>query len=135
MNQPRPSIYRDALQVSPERIAAMNDVDLNVLMAQLLRVQAYRCGSSLNEIRVNTEGKAKDDGCDGWSARSVTHDNWFGLDDTCWQFKAGGAGEPARLSGEVTKPIPKETLTNNGRFVVVASGSTNGKNLSSEVSN
>ena len=127
MNQPRPSIYRDALQVSPERIAAMNDVDLNVLMAQLLRVQAYRCGSSLNEIRVNTEGKAKDDGCDGWSARSVTHDNWFGLDDTCWQFKAGGAGEPARLSGEVTKPIPKETLTNNGRFVVVASGSTNGK--------
>jgi hypothetical protein len=127
MSQPRPSIYRDALQVSPERIAAMSDEDLNVLMGQLLRAQAYKCGSPLNEIRVNTEVKAKDDGSDGWSAKPVTQDDWLGATDTCWQFKAGSAGEPARLADEVTKRIPRETLTSGGRFVVVASGSTNGK--------
>lgn len=127
MTRPSPSIYREALQVSPERIAVMSDEDLNVLMGQLLRAQAYKCGSPLNEIRVNTEGKAKDDGSDGWSAKPARADDWFGSTDTCWQFKAGSAGEPARLAGEVTKRIPKETLTSGGRFVVVASGSTNGK--------
>ena len=44
MNQPRPSIYRNALQVSPERIATMSDEDLNVLIRELLRAQAYKCG-------------------------------------------------------------------------------------------
>lgn len=127
MNNPRHSIFRDALQVSPERIAAMSDGDLNVLMTQLLRAQAYRCGSALNEIRVNTEGKAKDDGSDGWSAKPETSDDWLGSAETCWQFKAGSAGQPARLAGEVTKRIPRETLASGGRFVVVASGSKNGK--------
>ena len=127
MNQPRPSIYRNALQVSPERIATMSDEDLNVLIRELLRAQAYKCGSPLSEIRVNTEGKAKDDGSDGWSAKPETPDDWFGSADTCWQFKAGLAGEPAKLLGEITKPIPKETVADGGRFVVVASGSTNGK--------
>jgi DNA polymerase III delta prime subunit len=127
MSRPRPSIYRDALQVSPERIAAMNDEDLNVLMGQLLRAQAYKCGSPSNKIRVNTEGKAQDDGCDGWSAKPVTPDDWLGSTNTCWQFKAGSAGEPRRLDGEASKRIPKETLISGGRFVVVASGSTNGK--------
>lgn len=127
MSKPRPSIFRDALQVSPARIAVMSDEDLNVLMDQLLRAQAHKCGSPLSEIRVNTEEKAKDDGCDGWSAKPAASDEWLGSTDTCWQFKAGTAGEPARLAGEVTKRLPKETLTNGGRFVVVASGSTNSK--------
>lgn len=127
MDQPRASIYRDALQVSPERIAAMSDEDLSMLMGQLLRAQAYKSGSPLNEIRVNTEGKAKDDGSDGWSAQPATADTWLGSTDTCWQFKSGAAGEPARLSGEVIKPLPIATLAAGGRFVVVASGSTNGK--------
>lgn len=127
MSQPRPAIYRDALQVSPERIAAMSEGDLNVLMAQLLRAQAHKCGSLLNEIRVNTEGKAKDDGCDGWSAKPATPDDWLGIVDTCWQFKAGSAGQPARLAGEVTKSIPRETLGSGGRFVIVTSGCRNGK--------
>ncbi len=127
MNNPRPSIFRYALQVSPERIAAMGDEDLNVLMFQLLRAQAYKCDSPLNEIRVNTEGRAKDDGSDGWSAQPTTPDDWLGSADTCWQFKAGLAGEPARLAGEVIKRIPRETLVSGGRFVVVASGSRNGK--------
>jgi hypothetical protein len=127
MNRPRLSVFRDALQVSPERIAAMDDHDLNLLMRRLLLAHAHRCGSPLNEVRVNTEGKAKDDGSDGWSARPTTPDGWLGLADTCWQFKAGAAGEPARLAAEVSKRIPKETLTRGGRFVVITSGSTNGK--------
>jgi hypothetical protein len=105
----------------------MSDKDLNGLMGQLLRAQAYKSSAPLNEIRVNTEGGAKDDGSDGWSAKPATPDDWLGSTDTCWQFKAGSAGEPARLASEVTKRIPKETLTSGGRFVVVASGSTNGK--------
>lgn len=127
MSQPRPSIYRDALQVSQGLIAVMTDEDLTVLMRQLLRDQAYVCGSPINEIRVNTEGNAKDDGSDGWSAKPAKPDDWLGSADTCWQLKAGSAGEPARLAGEVIKRIPNETLANGGRFVVVASGSRNGK--------
>ncbi len=127
MTQPRPSIFRNAMQVSPERIAAMGEQDLNILMRELLQAQAYKCGSPLNEIRINTEGTAKDDGSDGWSAKPAIPDEWLGSVDTCWQFKAGTAGSPARLAGEVIKRIPKETLNSGGRFVVVASGSTNGK--------
>jgi uncharacterized protein HemX len=86
MSDSRLSIFRHALQVSPERIAAMSDIDLNVLMGQLLRAQAYRCGSSVNQIRVNTEGKAKDAGSDAWSTKPRASDDWLGSADTCWQF-------------------------------------------------
>jgi hypothetical protein len=127
MTQRRTSIFRTAMQVSPERIAAMGDTDLTFLMGELLRAQAYKCGSPPSEIRINTDDKAKDDGSDGWSSKGSIPDDWLGSVDTCWQFKAGSAGYPARLAGEVTKRIPKETLKNGGRFVVVASASTNGK--------
>ncbi len=76
---------------------------------------------------MNTDTDVPDDGCDGWSARPATEDRWLGKTDTCWQFKAGKAGEPAKLSGEVTKPMPHQTLREGGRFVVVASGSTSGE--------
>jgi len=105
----------------------MGDEDLNLFMAELLEAEAYRCGSPISKVCVNTEGKAKDDGSDGWTAKPVNSNDWLGSDDTCWQFKAGVAGQPAKLAGEVTKRIPKETLTDGGRFVVVASDSTNGK--------
>jgi hypothetical protein len=127
MGKHRMSIFREALQVSPERIAAMGDADLSLLMGELLRDQAYKCACPVNSIRVNTEDKAKDDGCDGWCGKPEVPDNWLGDNDTCWQFKAGSAGEPARLAGEVITRIPKETLMAGGRFVVVPSGSTNGK--------
>jgi hypothetical protein len=78
-------------------------------------------------IRVNTEGKAKDGGCYGWSATPTTTDLWLGSANTCWHFKAGSAGGPARLAGEVVKPIPSETFRSGDRFVVVSSASTNGK--------
>ncbi len=123
----RSSIFRDALQVSPERIAALDEADLSTLMRDLLSAHAHRCNATVSEIRVNTEGLAKDDGSDGWSPTPPASDPWFGATATCWQFKAGSAGEPARLTGEVTKRIPRETLASGGRFVVVASGSTNGK--------
>ena len=127
VSKPRDSIFRDVLQVSPEIIAAMSDNQLTALMGRLLLAQAYRCGSPIEEIRVNAEDKAKDDGCDGWSAKPSSPDEWLGSTDTCWQFKAGTAGEPSRLAEEITKTIPMETLANGGRFVLISSGSKNGK--------
>ena len=124
---PRPAIFRDAMQISPEQIAAMDESDLGELMRDLLRVQAYHCHSPLSEVRVNTEEKAKDGGCDGWTAKPEIDDGWLGDANTCWQFKAGTAGTPAHLAGEAQKPIPSETLQAGGRFVVVANSSTNGK--------
>lgn len=127
MTGARSSVFRTALQVSSERVALLRDAELNELMRELLRAHAYRCGASVGEVRVNTEGNAKDDGSDGWSPKPPLPDDWFGDADTCWQFKAGTAGTPSQLRGEVTKRIPKETLAGGGRFVVVASGSTSGK--------
>jgi hypothetical protein len=127
MSEPGTSIFRNALQISPVQIASMSDSQLNRLMEMLIKAQAHQCGSPLGEIRINTQGAASDDGCDGWSAKPTGQDDWLGLDGTCWQFKAGTNGTPARLRGEVTKRIPQETLLRGGRFVVVASGSTNGK--------
>jgi len=127
MTSTRPSEFRDALKVSPERIAHLRDTDLSELMRDLLYAQAHRCGSPLSEVRVNTEDKAKDDGCDGWTAAPAAKDEWLGETATCWQFKAGSAGSPARLKGEVSKALPRSTLEAGGRFVVVTSGSTNKK--------
>ena len=118
-------IYRNALQVSETRIATLDTAELNELMRELLRAQAYRCGCS--DTSVNTDTNASDAGCDGWSTQPETEDPWLGKTDTCWQFKAGKAGEPAKLGDEVQKPIPGRTLAQGGRFVVVASGSTSGK--------
>ncbi len=109
----------------PDVIAALNDADLNELMRVLLRDRAHRCGCL--DTSVNTDTDVPDDGCDGWSARPATEDRWLGKTDTCWQFKAGKAGEPAKLSGEVKKPMPHQTLREGGRFVVVTSGSTSGE--------
>ena len=119
------SIFRSALHVSPQRLALLTDTELNELMRQLLHVQAYRCGCS--DASVNAEVRAADDGCDGWSERPAQADRWLGNTATCWQFKAGTAGQPRRLTGEVEKARPRRTLQQGGRFVVVASGSTGGK--------
>lgn len=96
-------------------------------MRQLLRAQAYRTGADASKVIVNTEDKAKDDGCDGWSPKPSQDDPWLGLAETCWQFKAGKAGQPSKLGGEVTKPIPQKTLRTGGQFILVASGSVQGQ--------
>jgi hypothetical protein len=105
----------------------MSDIQLNALMEMLIRAQAQKCGSPIGEVRINTDEDAPDDGCDGWSAKPPDADDWLGLHDTCWQFKAGANGMPARLRGEVIKQIPRETLVNGGPFVVIASRSTSGR--------
>jgi hypothetical protein len=120
------SLFRDALQVSRELIANLDDTKLDALMWDLLRAHAQHCRADLSQIRVNTQGKAKDDGCDGSSPKPPSDDEWFGAAETCWQLKAGTAGQRAELAGEVGKRIPTETLKAGGRFVVVASGSVNG---------
>jgi hypothetical protein len=123
---PRENPFRDILQVSLERVAALDDVDLNALMADLLRAHAYRCNGTAAEVRTSVEIKAGDEGCDGWTPASKMGDAWFGVVPTCWQFKAGTASQPVRLAGEIIKPIPKQTLAEGGRCVLVASGSKNG---------
>lgn len=120
-------MYYNMLHISSTTIALMSEENLTNLMGQLFRAQAHLCGSPQNEIRINTESNAKDGGCDGWTGRPKTQDDWLGSSDTCWQFKKGTAGQPARLAGEITKDIPRETLNNGGRFVLIANGSTNGK--------
>lgn len=74
MSKPRQSVFRDAFQVSPDRIAHLGDSELSELMSELLRAQAHRCGSPLSEVRVNTEDKAADGGCDAWTAKPKTMD-------------------------------------------------------------
>jgi hypothetical protein len=123
---PRPNPFRDILQVTPARIAAPGDTDLIAVMADLLRAHAYRCNGSAAEVRTNVESKAADEGCDGWSPASRVEDAWFGSVPTCWQFKAGTAGQPAKLAGEIAKPLPAKTLQDGGRVVLVASGSKDG---------
>lgn len=121
------SIYRDGLQISPERIAAFGDDELNNLMRELLIAQAYQCSAAIDQVIVNTEGRAKDDGADGMSPTPQRADLWLGTNKTCWQFKAGVAGEPNKLRGEVLKRIPTETLQAGGRFIVVCCASSNGQ--------
>ena len=104
MNSPGLGVYRDALKVSPGRIAALSDSDLTELMHDLLRAQAQRCRSPLDRLTINTEGKAKDGGCDGWTDEPELDDSWLGRTATCWQFKAGVAGQPSKLKGEIIKP-------------------------------
>jgi hypothetical protein len=120
------SVFRTALQVSQEVVSNLDETGLTTLMRELLHDHAYRCGAPVSKVIVNTEEKAKDGGCDAWSPAPPQPDEWFGDGVTCWQLKAGVAGQPAKLSGEIAKKIPSDTLKNGGRVVVVASGSTNG---------
>lgn len=119
--------FRNVLQIPCDKISDMREDQLNRLMGQLFLAQAYKCKSAASKVWINAETKARDGGCDGWSEKPGISDEWLGTTKTCWQFKARTAGEPAKLTGEVTKKIPNETLANGGRFVLVASGSTSGK--------
>ena len=118
--------FRNVLQISHYQISALREDQLNQLMNQLLLAQAYKCESTASKVLINTEIKSRDGGCDGWSDKPGSPDEWLGTTNTCWQFKAGKAGEPSKLKGEITKKIPRETLANGGRFVLIANGSTNG---------
>lgn len=127
MSAPRQSFFRTALQVTPERFARLTDLELNELMGQLLLAQAKRCSVLVSSIDTSVQIKAKEKGCDGWSEAPSREDTWLGNTVTCWQFKAGKAGEPAKLAKEIIKGKPRETLLAGGRYVVVCSGLTNGR--------
>lgn len=119
--------HRHPLQVSKRTISRLSDEELDTLVDELLRASCYRSGADATKVIVNTESKAKDEGCDAWSPCPFEPDDWLGNEETCWQLKAGKAGEPSKLKGEVGKQIPMQTLKDGGRFVVVASGSTAGE--------
>jgi hypothetical protein len=126
MSPSDPTDFQTAFQVAPDRIARLKDAELGRLMLQLLRAESYRCGAPVKEVRVNTEEKAADGGCDGWSGKPERTDGWLGDAETCWQMRAGRGGEKARIKGEIQKTKPRDALKKGGRFVLVASGSTNG---------
>ena len=81
----------DVSRVSRERIASLDDAGLNTLMSDLLRAHAYRSNGSEAQVRTNTDLKAGDDGCDGWTPAPRVRDDWFAGEPMCWQFKAGTA--------------------------------------------
>ena len=103
MGKKKNSVYRSALQISPETIKLLDDARLKDLMDALLKSQAYRCGANVAEIRVNSQVKAQDEGCDAWSPQPPSRDLWLGEAETCWQFKAGKAGQPAELKVELVQ--------------------------------
>ncbi|WP_141594028.1 hypothetical protein [Myxococcus sp. AB056] len=109
-----------------EALRALNDKDLTAVMKELITAEAVLRSADISLININSEEKAADAGCDGWSPQVPIASAWLGSRETCWQFKAGKSGEPSRLRGEVAKPVPSSTLANGGRFVLVASGSVNG---------
>jgi len=113
--------------VSKELVKKLSDNDLDSLLAHLLQAEGRLRGLRDDQITVNAEGDAKDDGADAFTEAPTSTSVWLGDAETCWQFKAGKQGEAKKLETEVEKRIPRETLENGGRFVVVASGSANGK--------
>lgn len=95
-------------------------------MAELLKAQAYVAGANLAQININTEERAPDGGADAITPQPQRDDDWLGNRPTCWQFKSGTAGRAACLKGEVLKDVPRQTLLNGGRYVVVCSASNSG---------
>lgn len=113
--------------VPASQLRFLTDTNLGALMRELLTAQAYRCKADVTRVRVNTEEKAGDEGCDGWTPAPPVPDPWLGATDTCWQFKAGVAGTASKLVKEVQKKIPVMTLNAGGRFVAVTSRAGAGK--------
>jgi hypothetical protein len=108
-----------------ELLRALSDAALTEVMKHLIVAEAHLRSGDVSLVSINSEEKAADSGCDGWSPQTP-NSKWLGDRETCWQFKAGKAGEPNRLKKEVAKPTPKATLAKGGRFVVVSSGSVGG---------
>ena len=87
----------------------------------------YACGI------VNDEPKAKDDGCDAFSPSNDGTSSFLPGTDVCFQLKAGTAGQPSKLEGELkgnlANSIPVRTLKAGGWFVLVASGGAGKKGV------
>lgn len=122
----KPPEFHSALQVTPQLIASLSDEQLTSLFRDLLTAECHLCGADPSLVVVNAEIKAPDDGCDAFSPPPRTHSSWLGHGETCWQLKAGVAGQPAKLAREAIKGIPAKTLRSGGSFVVVAAGAKDG---------
>jgi len=96
-------------------------------MERLLIAEAYKCGADQHAVVVNAEIKARDGGQDAYTPAPARPSPWLGDVETCWQFKAGSAGEAAALRGEITKDLPSDILANGGRYVLVAADVSNGE--------
>lgn len=112
--------------VAPDRLANQSDTDLKPVLRRLLTIESRERGCDMARVWINAEDRAADGGADAYTPQPETPSTWLGDRPTCWQFKAGRAGEPARIRGEIANTIPAETLRKGGRFVLVASASNNG---------
>ena len=82
-------------RVSEAMLAKTDDVTLKPILRDLILAEAARCGCDL--ATVNTEDRAKDQGSDAMTPAPARPSVWFGSVQTCWQFKAGTAGQPSKL--------------------------------------
>ena len=122
-----PSSPRHPWSVDYEIIRNLTETRLVEVVRGLIIAEATAVGLDISKVVVNSEPKGADGGCDAWSPKPTTASPWLGDSETCWQLKAGTAGDPSRLKGEVTKPEPRKTLTAGGRFVVVTSSAVTGE--------
>lgn len=113
--------------VTEAHVRHLTDQTLRDVMRELLVAQAYLDGGDISKVVVNAELKAKDCGADATTPPVSRPSAWLNDTETCWQFKAGGAGAPSRIGGEASKSVPRQVLAAGGRFVLVASGSAGGQ--------
>lgn len=119
------------LDVPATDIAHVSSARLLELVHALARAEAAAVGIPPTEVLFGAEERAAEGGCDGWTPGCHAVDSdWLPQDKTCWQLKAGKAGQPARIAAELASPsktAAKDTLKSGGHYVVVASGSVNGE--------
>jgi hypothetical protein len=115
------------LQVSAKEIANLDEVQLRELVFRFCRFETALSKGDTARVLFPSEVKAADDGCDGSTPGNDGSSRWLPAGATCWQLKAGQAGEPGRLRGEITKAIPREYLLRGDHYALVASGCQGGE--------
>lgn len=111
---------RRAFDADPRRISQLGSPELAQLMRRLLDLESRRCRAL--SPNVNVDEDTPDGGADAFTTAPSETSEWLPPGDTCWQFKAGGAGTPAKIRNELENRIPKETLRRGGHYVLVANG-------------
>jgi len=117
---PIPRTPPGSIEVRPRDIAALDDTQLRDVVSRLCKLQTWLQGGDASKVSFAYELKASDLGGDGTTPRNKGGSTWLPASPTCWQLKAGTAGEPAALKGEVMKPLPRKYLARRGYYVVVA---------------
>lgn len=94
------------LDLAPADIASLSNARLVQLCHALCRAEASLVGIASKDVLFGAQESAADEGCDGWTPRHDGGSQWIPKGETCWQVKAGTAGQPANKSGG-----EKEALT------------------------